>query len=203
MVLIGFGFASIPFIKSFGIPEYVKEQNKPRPVIAKTISIKELKKGEFIKISWHGNPIGVYRRTNDEISQFSRMSMFVYDPFSSEQIASPFWSKHPNAYKRLFVRNRSWLKTAHRSIKKEYFVYSLISPVLGCAMKLTTNQSVGKLVFPRNKPKGFYDPYSNASFDLAGRIYINNKFKHHMFIPNHRYIDENTIEFYPNDEKEL
>jgi ubiquinol-cytochrome c reductase iron-sulfur subunit len=200
MMLIGVGFVSVPFIKSFGIPEFIIEQNKPPPIVTKSISIKELKKGEFIRMTWHGNPIGVYRRTSEEVSQFSRMSLFVYDPFSSNQIASPFWLKYLDSNKQLFVTNKRWLKTAHRSINKEYFVFSLISPVLGCAMKLTTNQSMGKLVFPSTKPKGFYDPCSNASFDLAGRIFINNKFKHHMYIPNHRYIDENTIEFYPNDE---
>jgi hypothetical protein len=144
--------------------------------------------------------IGVYKRTQKEVSQFSKMSILVYDLFSTEQILSKFWSKYINGHIGIFAKDEEWLSIPQRSIKKDYFVFLMTSPIYGCSMKLITNEQAGKIIFPHSKPKGFYDPCSNISFDLAGRIYINNKFKHHMFIPNHRYINDETIEFYPIDD---
>lgn len=192
-------FACVPFIKSLGIPDYILEENKRTLPLPLVVSVKGLKPGYSQRFLWHGIPVGVYRRTQEEIEQFSRMSFFINDPLSSEQELSPYWLKNSTWFKRQLVPNEKWLNNPHRSLKKEYFVYSSVSPLYSCVVKLMSNKYMTRTQFPSRKPKGFYDPCANAIFDLAGRIYINEKFKQHMFIPNHRFLDENTIEFLPNE----
>ncbi len=71
----------------------------------------------------------------------------------------------------------------------------MISPINGCHLKLLQNEP-RKIHFPKPLPKGFYDACSNMSFDLSGRIYLNNRYKSHLVVPKHRFLDDNTVEFF-------
>ncbi len=163
-----------------------------------TIDISELDEGSLDFYLWNNIPIGIYRRTPDEISYLKKYNYLVRDKLSDKQIKVKWLGK---TFDRIVSKsNAPWKSNKTRSIKEDVFVFIMKSPIRGCTIVRTLYQNSTRRGIPISGFKNYFvDPCTQQVFDLSGRILINHNYLTHLLIPNHRYIDDETIELIPNE----
>ena len=179
------------------IPQY-KVVAQKNSVKALSIDVGQMDERDVRYFSWHGLPIGIYKRSADEISMLSK-NRFVFDLYSQKQ-KRPYWWDESLAVYVFKGEEPGWLNTEFRSISHKYFVFIRKTPVRGCNVVNSVFYQLrrrGRLIFI---PSVFIDPCSNSQYDLAGRIFKNNLSNSHLLIPSYRFLNDNTIELYPNKE---
>ena len=195
-LLIGVGlcFSAVPFIKYLG-PSKDSFNQYPsfRPNI--TVDIKELDEGDFKVVLYKGLPVIIYRRTREDIQNIIATNEYVYDPFSKDQYR---WTY--SKPKDVFLKE-SFLKSPFRSIKKDIFVASLVSPIFSCQVIRLQKGDRAETLKSRIESEtikwfgGYVDPCNDVYYGTAGRVYFGNSNGLHMRIPKHEFTDKNTIVF--------
>lgn len=169
----GTALASIPFIQSLSIPD-----SKEPPYI--DVNISNLAEGELKTIYILGMPVYILKRSEEQISHLKKENELLKD-FHSEQSNQPELSNN-----------------FHRSIRPDIFIAFGLCTHLGCmAEKINAGQ------YPHeNEPfisGGFFCPCHGSSFDLSGRVFKGMPAPRNLDIPNHSFIDENTVRVYHYD----
>ena len=195
--LTGIIIASIPFFMSMYPPQFKLDIEYKKYNSSLIIDVSELEEGKLLTVEWQGAPIGIYKRSKLDIATLIASRFLVYDPFSKKQSLPSWWQKMST--NKLSVKTLSQRGNPDsRSIKDEYFVFNRVSPVYGCMVNYVSRQDAKNNGFSKGWPGGFFDPCQNIRFDLSGRVYLGRSNGKHLLIPPYRYIDNNTIELYPN-----
>lgn len=192
------GFFIGLLLSYLAIPENLK--NRHSVVFGpQIIDISNLKEGSIDFYMWDNIPIGVYRRTEKEISYLLKFRTEVRDKMSEKQIQKKWLGDTFDRISNNSI-NSVWMKSKTRSIKEDVFVFIMKSPIRGCTVIKSIYQRSSRRGMPMSGFKNYFiDTCTHQGFDLAGRIFINHYYNTHLLIPNHRYIDENTIELVPNE----
>ena len=136
------------------------------------------------KTMWEDYPVIVHRRTQEQVEElkhsFSNTPSFDKRWLAYRSIARMKGNEFASAIMQ-FTETYISENNAYMSEIPEFGVYSMVSPILGCA------------VF--KEEDGFIDPCYDIRFDLAGRV-INHKGYEHLrlTIPPYKIV-ENKLEF--------
>ena len=161
------------------------------------VDISKLLEGRMLIIKWQDMPIGIYKRTNEDIESIRKSNELVYDPYSRKQ-SLPKWWQADSANKASINFTSSWINTAIRSKDIKYFVFNMVSPITGCAVTLAPKSLAIKFELNKDWLGGFYDSCSKVKFDYSGRVYTGQSTGRHLFIPPYKFIDEGHIKLHPN-----
>ncbi|MCC5810254.1 MAG: ubiquinol-cytochrome c reductase iron-sulfur subunit [Ectothiorhodospiraceae bacterium] len=165
---VGAAFLAVPFI-SYWRPS-AKAMAAGAPV---EVDISQLEPGQLINVSWRGNPVWVFRRTEETVENLERLADQLRDP-DSEQTQQPEYARN-----------------LHRSIKPDVMVLVGLCTHLGCS----------PLFRPDSRPQGmerewfggFFCPCHGSFFDLAGRVYTGVPAPLNLEVPPHYFIDDDTV----------
>ncbi|MBM4887257.1 hypothetical protein HYO42_22600 [Vibrio parahaemolyticus] len=172
---------SIPFVLSLQ-PSLEKKSkqywlyNSPLEVDVAGMSIGELK-----VIKWQGVPIGIYRRSTQQINA---VNLFKQHTVSDELVTElpGWWGEWAIETKANYIRAET------RSSVPEFFVFNMVSPVTGCMVQLVSREKITKMKLPSNWQVGFIDPCSNVLFDGSDRVFKRQGVFTHLQIPPHQYV---------------
>lgn len=165
---VGAAFLAVPFL-SYWRPS-ARAMAAGAPV---EVDISQLEEGQLINVSWRGNPVWVFKRTDENVEDLERLADQLRDP-RSEQGQQPEYARNP-----------------HRSIRPEIMVLVGLCTHLGCS----------PLFRPDTRPQGmerewfggFFCPCHGSFFDLAGRVYTGVPAPLNLEVPPHYFIDDNTV----------
>ena len=165
---VGIGIAAVPFIKSW-MPS-AKAQAIGVPV---EVNIGKLKEGQLLKVQWRGQTIGILRRTQEMISDLSKVDGVLADPESIEAIQPDY------------------VHGEQRALKPEYLIVNMHCTHLGCVPQMIPQ--VGPQPFDDNWNGGFYCPCHKSKFDLSGRVYKGVPAPTNLTIPPYSFLDDFTV----------
>jgi len=189
---VGLFFVAVPFSASLQPPEYKRNQEYRAYNTPKTVNITSLESGQLITVAWQGLPIGIYRRTPEEIDFLTTNEKLSIDPRSRFQNEPPdWWGKASIDLK------AKYLATTIRSQNPEYFVFTQVSPVFGCMLEYLPPNHAEKYSLPISWPGGFVDPCTKVKFDLAGKVFIYQGFTSNLLVPPHEINGNKTITLKP------
>ncbi|MEX0731527.1 MAG: ubiquinol-cytochrome c reductase iron-sulfur subunit [Aquisalimonadaceae bacterium] len=165
---VGAAFVAVPFL-AYWKPS-ARAQAAGAPV---EVDISQLEPGQLLNVKWRGNPVWIFRRTEDAVGDLDKLEGVLRDPESSEP-------QQPE-----YAQNR------HRSIRPDIMVLVGICTHLGCS----------PLFRPDSRPEGierdwfggFFCPCHGSYFDLAGRVYTGVPAPTNLVVPPHHFVDDNTI----------
>ena len=183
---------SVPFVLSLE-PSYEKKSeqywlyNSPLDVDISGLPIGKLK-----VFKWQGVPIGIFRRTAQQVSAASLSQQYVLPDDKATDLPE-WWGEWA------IETEEGYVHTGVRSAKAEIFVFNMISPITGCMVQLVSSEQVKKMKLPHNWQIGFVDPCTNVVFDGSGRVFRGQGVFSHLQVPPHRYIEESDrISLQPN-----
>ena len=165
---VGIGIAAVPFIKSW-MPS-AKAQAIGVPV---EVNIGKLKEGQLLKVQWRGQTIGILRRTQEMITDLSKVDDVLADPESIEAIQPDY------------------VHGEQRALKPEYLIVNMHCTHLGCVPQMIPQ--VGPQPFDDNWNGGFYCPCHKSKFDLSGRVYKGVPAPTNLTIPPYSFLDDRTV----------
>jgi ubiquinol-cytochrome c reductase iron-sulfur subunit len=165
---VGIGIAAVPFIKSW-MPS-AKAQAIGVPV---EVNIGKLKEGQLLKVQWRGQTIGILRRTQEMITDLSKVDDVLADPESIEAIQPDY------------------VHGEQRALKPEYLIVNMHCTHLGCVPQMIPQ--VGPQPFDDNWNGGFYCPCHKSKFDLSGRVYKGVPAPTNLTIPPYSFLDDFTV----------
>ena len=134
------------------------------------VDIKRIRPGHLLQLDWNGHGVMIYRRTTEDIRYLKTNFQALADPYGNElksalEIAA---RAHGNAFASLLKPfNESLLLNPLRSANDEFFVASLVSNYIGCAVLFVPAHDKK---FGKNWHGGFYDPCREVKYDLSGRV---------------------------------
>jgi ubiquinol-cytochrome c reductase iron-sulfur subunit len=165
---VGIGIAAVPFIKSW-MPS-AKAQAIGVPV---EVNIGKLKEGQLLKVQWRGQTIGILRRTQEMITDLSKVDDVLADPESIEAIQPDY------------------VHGEQRALKPEYLIVNMHCTHLGCVPQMIPQ--VGPQPFDDDWNGGFYCPCHKSKFDLSGRVYKGVPAPTNLTIPPYSFLDDFTV----------
>lgn len=139
-----------------------------------TIDISKLQPGEMLRDQWRGKPIWIVRRTEEQVRQLRRQNKQLRDPASGE------------------AQQPGYARNYHRSIRPDILVLVGICTHLGCSPSFRPDVAAADLGGAAWKG-GFFCACHGSRFDLSGRVYVNVPAPKNLEVPEHRFVDENTI----------
>lgn len=169
------GLTTKVFVESMAPTQAVRDAH------GHTANISELKPGESLQIEFTGKPVIIYRRTDVQLRELEKPNEMLVDP-QSEAKQQPEYAKNP-----------------FRSIRPEYFVAFPICTHLGCAVTQVSKEANDPRFDAGSWRGGFICPCHGATFDMAGRVYVNKPAPTNLLIPEHRYTSDKEIEFVVQD----
>jgi hypothetical protein len=180
-------------------PQYIlAEENKTIQPLR--VDISSLESHRFIKVKWHGLPIGIYKRTAKDFETINKRH-----PRGALSKNSK-WEQILKGY--LIENGDDLLIKKLKSINDSNFIFVMMSPVKACKLIVQFFHDPDDV--NKDKSATIFGSCTAQTYDMNGKLALENfyglnnfdtkLFTNHLLIPNHRYIDENTIEFYPNDE---
>jgi ubiquinol-cytochrome c reductase iron-sulfur subunit len=165
---VGIGIAAVPFIKSW-MPS-AKAQAIGVPV---EVNIGKLKEGQLLKVQWRGQTIGILRRTQEMITDLSKVDGVLADPESLEAIQPDY------------------VHGEQRALKPEFLIVNMHCTHLGCVPQMIPQ--VGPQPFDDDWNGGFYCPCHKSKFDLSGRVYKGVPAPTNLTIPPYSFLDDRTV----------
>jgi len=165
---VGIGIAAVPFIKSW-MPS-AKAQAIGVPV---EVNIGQLKEGQLLKVQWRGQTIGILRRTQEMITDLSKVDGVLADPESLEAIQPDY------------------VHGEQRALKPEFLIVNMHCTHLGCVPQMIPQ--VGPQPFDDDWNGGFYCPCHKSKFDLSGRVYKGVPAPTNLTIPPYSFLDDRTV----------
>lgn len=165
---VGAAFLAVPFI-AYWRPS-ARAQAAGAPV---EVDISGLEPGQLINVKWRGNPVWLFRRTEENLEELETIEDVLRDPDSSQP------------------QQPEYAQNQYRAIKPEIMVLVGICTHLGCS----------PLFRPEEKPEGiddkwvggFFCPCHGSYFDLAGRVYQGVPAPLNLEVPPYYFIDDNTV----------
>lgn len=165
---VGAAFLAVPFI-AYWRPS-ARAQAAGAPV---EVDISGLEPGQLINVKWRGNPVWLFRRTEENLEELETIEDVLRDPDSSQP------------------QQPQYAQNQYRSIKPEIMVLVGICTHLGCS----------PLFRPEETPDGiddkwvggFFCPCHGSYFDLAGRVYQGVPAPLNLEVPPYYFIDDNTV----------
>lgn len=165
---VGAAFVAVPFL-AYWKPS-ARAQAAGAPV---EVDISQLEPGQLVNVKWRGNPVWVFHRSEEAVSDLEKLDENLRDPDSTEP-------QQPE-----YAQNR------YRSIRPEIMVLVGICTHLGCS----------PLFRPDSRPEGisrdwfggFFCPCHGSYFDLAGRVYSGVPAPTNLVVPPYYFVDDNTI----------
>lgn len=133
---------------------------------------------------WNGYPVIIHRRTQEQLISIERS--FQATPSKSQRILAyqSIARTHGHEFASAimeFTENYIVGQNVYMSEVPEFGIYSLVSPVLGCAVAKTDD--------------GFTDPCNNVEFDFTGKVKNHSGYGHlRLTVPPHRVVN-NKLEF--------
>ncbi|CZF85938.1 hypothetical protein [Grimontia marina] len=156
------------------------------------IDVSGLSTGDLKVVVWQGVPVGIYRRSTQQVSAASLFQKYVV-PDEQTMNLPDWWGKWSIETKEMYVRSDV------RSAQEDLFVFNMISPVTGCMVELVLSEQAHKLKLPQNWQIGFIDPCTKVIFDGAGRVFKGQGVFSHLQVPPHQYIGKGEyITLHPN-----
>lgn len=162
-----------------------------------------LEPGQVMTIEYIGQPVWVYRRTEDDINYLrSKMLGFLADPAGANWQSSIFAAHRTSTaivWARVLLGNQAaFEKTPYRSLKEEFMIFGAWGSHTGCSLQIMD---------PRKRPVAwapFFDPCAGGAwFDVAGRVLkkgivgplgpARQHTSYNLFIPPHRYTSESKL----------
>ncbi|PMN88454.1 hypothetical protein [Enterovibrio norvegicus] len=183
LILVAAIAISTPFVLSLG-PSYEKRSaqywlyNSPLEIDVSGLPIGKLK-----IVEWQGVPIGIYRRTTQQINAASLFHQYVVPDEKTTDLPE-WWGKWA------IEKEDRYVHSDVRSAQAEFFVFNMVSPTTGCVVQLVLSEQAKKMKLPRNWKIGFVDPCTNVFFDGSGRVFKGQGVLSHLQVPPHRYTKE-------------
>lgn len=165
----GAAFLAVPFI-SYWRPS-ARAQAAGAPV---EVDIRGLEPGELINVKWRGNPVWLFRRTDQNIEDLEGIRDRLRDPDSDDLLQQPEYARN-----------------THRSIEPELMVMVGICTHLGCSPLFRPDQTPEGM--DGEWPGGFFCPCHGSYFDLAGRVFRGVPADKNMEVPPYYFMDDDTV----------
>lgn len=167
----GAAAVAVPFVSTFQPSERAKAAGA-----AVEVDISDVAPGTKKVVEWRGKPVWIMRRTEEELTNLSKIEGELADP-KSERKAYP---------------TPEYAKNTHRSIKPEYFIGVGICTHLGCSPgdKFATGPQPS---LPDNWVGGYLCACHGSTFDLAGRVFKNKPAPDNLEIPPHYYVSDTVV----------
>lgn len=173
LVLIGVGFATVPFFGFFlSGPNEQDSGTSPGGLV---VTLGELEPGEIKKVDWLGRPVWIYYRTSEDIQAIQGLKHQLGDP-ESQSSEQPEEAGNPL-----------------RSLRDDYFVFVPLETSRNCHVHYVGPDEFG--TEERDWYGGFLESCHRARFDLAGRIYKNygNSRQRNLNVPPHRFLSQQKL----------
>lgn len=160
------------------------------------LNVSNLSPGKVTVLLWGSYPVWVIKRTKEDITNLEKTDLSILgDPGGKNLIASfvKAYDVDPELPNLLALDQSRLEQIPLRSYHDDVFVFLNFSPYSGCVIsyKPVNEKPTSRLQWHG----GFYDPCSDQTYDLAGRV-----FKEHtelpqwnLYVPPHRYLDKNTL----------
>ena len=164
---VGVAGAAVPFIASWNPSAKAKAAGAPVEV-----NISKLQVGQLIRAEYRGKPVYIVKRTKEILANLAKVEGELRDP-NSEEAQQP-----------------SYATNQHRSINPEILVAEGVCTHLGCAptyYKGNFSEQVEGIDY------GFFCPCHGSKFDMAGRVFQSVPAPLNLVVPEHSFLDENTL----------
>ena len=135
--------------------------------------VSELAPGELRVVDWHGKPVWIMRRTNEQLEAVTKADDKVTDPKSEVPLQPEY------------ARNE------YRSIKPEILVLVGICTHQGCSPQAVGAEA--KSSMGADWGGGFLCPCHGSRFDLAGRVYKGSPAQVNLEVPPHEYLSDSVL----------
>jgi ubiquinol-cytochrome c reductase iron-sulfur subunit len=165
---VGVGIAAVPLIKSW-MPS-ARAQAVGGPV---EVNVGKLKEGQLLKVQWRGQTIGVLRRTEEMITDLTKVEGELADPQSAQ------------------AEQPSYVQGEQRALNPEFLVVNMHCTHLGCVPQMIPE--VGPQPFDEAWNGGFYCPCHKSKFDLSGRVFKGVPAPTNLRIPPYSFLDDQTL----------
>lgn len=165
---VGAAFLAVPFL-SYWKPS-ARAQAAGAPV---EVDISQLEAGQLVNVVWRGNPVWVFKRSEDNVSDLDKLDGVLRDPESNQP------------------QQPQYAQNKHRSIKPEIMVMVGICTHLGCSPLFRPDERPAGI--ERDWHGGFFCPCHGSYFDLAGRVYSGVPAPTNLEVPPYHFIDDNTV----------
>lgn len=169
MGLIGVGFASVPFLKSWMPSERAKASGGPVKA-----DVSKLEAGQMISVQWRGQPVFIVNRSSNQVEVLDSLKDKLKDPESESSIQP------------------GYINNIFRAQKENMLVVIGICTHLGCVPKYYPELVPQQ--FDSQWKGGFFCPCHSSRFDISGRVFKGSPASRNLDIPPHQYIDAHTIE---------
>jgi ubiquinol-cytochrome c reductase iron-sulfur subunit len=165
---VGVAGAAVPFIGSWNPSEKAKAAGADVE-----IDISKLEPGQLIRVIWRSQPVWVVRRTPEALASLELLEDKLRDPNSDVE------------------QQPEYAKNRHRSRKEEYLVLVGICTHLGCSPRHLKDGEFAQ--YAEGVNEGFFCPCHGSQFDMAGRVFAGVPAPSNLVVPEHYFIDDNTI----------
>lgn len=166
---VGVVGVATPFVASWNPSAKAKAAGAPVKA-----DISKLEPGQQVIVEWRGQPVWVVRRTQQNISDLTKLDEKLADPESTVN------------------QQPTYAQNEFRAIKPEFSVLLGICTHLGCSP--TYRPEVAPEDLGKEWLGGFLCPCHGSRFDLAGRVYKGVPAPTNLVVPPHRFISEDVIE---------
>ncbi len=162
--------AAVPFVASWNPSAKAKAAGAPAKA-----DISKLEPGQQMIVEWRGKPVWIVRRSEEALSNLSKIDGNKLADPSSEVPQQPDYVS----------------KDANRAIRPDVAVLVGICTHLGCSP--TYRPEVAPEDLGSDWVGGYYCPCHGSRFDLSGRVMKGSPAPTNLVIPPHKYEDENII----------
>lgn len=174
MILIGLGFAAVPFVASINGSD--EELSGPTPMAGSVdVDLVDIAPGGTKVVKWFGREVWIYRRRAADIETLPQLSSALRDPDSSQ-------SRQPEG-----------LRTIYRSAHPEYFVFLPNESLRGCEVSFYGKEE--PLFADAPWFGGFAERCYGSRYDLAGRVYrdFGDERQTNLEVPSHWLLSETLL----------
>ncbi|MBS7456680.1 ubiquinol-cytochrome c reductase iron-sulfur subunit [Coralloluteibacterium stylophorae] len=168
---VGAGFVATPFIKSWLPSARTELAGAPADVDIGKI---DNEPGMLIRAEWRGQPIFVFKRSQQQIDELPQLDGRLVDPNSDNADQTPEFAKNPT-----------------RSIRPEIGVLVGICTHLGCVP--LHRPEVQPQPWDANWQGGFFCPCHSSFYDLAGRVYQGVPAPANLRVPPYRFEGNTSV----------
>ena len=174
MVLIGLGFAAVPFVAS--ITGGDDEPSGPQPMAGSMdVDLVDIAPGGIKVVKWFERDVWIYRRRATDIDTLPQLNGVLRDPDSTQ-------SRQPEG-----------LRTIFRSAHPEYFVFLPSESLRGCEVSFYGGDE--PLFAEAPWFGGFAERCYGSRYDLAGRVYrdFGDERQTNLEVPSHWLLSETQL----------